>query len=125
MQAIKREHCNAEDSVFEFAVPNYGTQTKSKIEYYFVAEPENGYAECEIERYPMEDEKKLTEHKHQRRAEPVSHFDAAKGVRNEQLQQLDSPPLLDQEFVGARLCARPRIEHDFHIVLPSFSPGVT
>ena len=46
-------------------------------------------------------------HKHQRRAERLAHFDAAKGVRNEQLQQLGSPPLLEQEFVGARLYTGP------------------
>ena len=63
--------------------------------------------ECAIERYPMENAGKIADQKHMRRPTACEHFDAAKGVRNEQLQQLGSPPLLEQEFVGARLYTGP------------------
>ena len=36
------EHCNASDANLVFIASNYGTRTTSHIEYYFVADPNNG-----------------------------------------------------------------------------------
>ena len=41
-QGMFDEHCDSVDSDLEFVATNYGTHTTSKMEYYFVADPNNG-----------------------------------------------------------------------------------
>ena len=53
--AVLFEHCEAADSNFRFTAPNYGTETTSAIEYYFVVDPAAGITKLGLkEGYPEE-----------------------------------------------------------------------
>ena len=41
-EQMEREHCQSSDSMQVFETSNYGIDTRSDIEYYFVANPEEG-----------------------------------------------------------------------------------
>ena len=52
---VEWEHCMEEDSLKEFVVPNYLTETTSQVEYWFVADPSDAkLAELQIHAWPEE-----------------------------------------------------------------------
>ena len=136
-----REHTKCRDSQVMFEAPNYGTQTTSEIEYYFVTEPMCDQ-QSRFEVHPMgansvveefevlQDgelcwprEKKLEGRGNDplaasilRKPMPPEHFARELQMRNDQLAKLGLPLLQSLEFICGRLYVR---------VLPPLPPPGT
>ena len=54
LEGMRRDHCENEDSTIPFDTPNYKMVTTSKIEWWFVVDPERGLKEMRLESWPAE-----------------------------------------------------------------------
>jgi hypothetical protein len=106
-EGMRREHCKADDSAITFTSPQYGTQTQSRIEFWFVTSPEEGLAELELSSYPAEEDPSILDGSHARRPASIDAFAEQLRESNERLQALSSATLSDNEFFGARLFTGP------------------
>ena len=113
-----REHCMSADSRELFSADNYGTKTASRVEWYFVVDPEHGLAILGCISWPVE--KKLLQRvgdgkqdisragrEMPRQAKPPFAFIAALREKNAQLKDHEEEPLGDEEFSAARLYTGP------------------
>ena len=55
-EGLRRDHCKADDSNWWFTAMNYGVNTTSLIEWWFVVNPKEGVSELKLqgEKYPEE-----------------------------------------------------------------------
>lgn len=129
-EAMKREHATQRDSMEYFTVNNYGTCTTSKIEFYFVAEPEAGLDACGLSEYPKETKlpegEERDDRARMRRPNAIPKYDAAVKEKNEQLHRQGQQPLINEELVGARLYTGPmsaRRESNLRPLAPRAQPA--
>ncbi|KOO24567.1 pbs lyase heat-like repeat protein [Chrysochromulina tobinii] len=107
LEGMRRDHCENDDSTIPFETPNYKMVTTSKIEWWFVVDPERGLKEMRLESWPAERPDTLHGSAQGRREIPTSEFEAERANRNAQLRSLDAQPLEFEEFLGARLYTGP------------------
>lgn len=125
VEAMKREHCGMLDSELWFTTPNYSVETTSQIEWYFVADPDNGlaflqqapYYQGKLSGWPAEadmmdaegDENESSERreKHGREPRSLGNFEAEWAKVDEALEALEIDMLQEAEFIGARLYTGP------------------
>lgn len=105
---INREHCRCADSNEHFTANNYGTRTTSMIEFYFSFDPEEGeMLLAEVADHGWPGETKLPDGALPRRAMPLQAMMQKVHEKNQHLKKVDSPPLRDEEVLGARLYTGP------------------
>ena len=109
---MRREHCRSKDSLTPFCAKNYGTETTSVIEWWFVADPELGLKELDLQRWPLE---QLLRHEHSqgnmmhaktRRPDPPAAFEQRRHAINEALE-MHGGPLFEEEVIAGRLYTGP------------------
>ena len=120
---VRREHCDSLDSRWRFSSDEYGVQTTSETEYWFVVAPEKGLAHLGLTTWPVEartpDEAvvALTRAKRphptdasvdfKRRPKALRDFDAPVRDINARLVGMHVQPLRREELVCARLLTGP------------------
>lgn len=108
--AVMREHCSAADSDVEFTTANYGVTTTSRVEFFFVVDPENGLELTGRKSWPAESKPKGDEGATAmdgREAKALNTFEAMWAVIDERLEKLKEYPLREEEFFCARLYTGP------------------
>jgi len=108
LDAMLREHCGESDSAVPFIARNFGTRTQSRIEWWFVYDPEHGLDILELGQWPVEQslvDKGLSSHC--RKPLPPNKFDHERTSRNVQLSKLGHAGLLIAELLAARLYTGP------------------
>jgi NLR family CARD domain-containing protein 3 len=103
--SMEGEHVASADSRKEFHVSNYGTTTTSEIEWAFVYDPEGGLVRLGLNDYPQEEKLRgdPSTRSRCRVPKPPAAFDGPRRELKRRLQQCGCKPLLDVEFLGARL----------------------
>ena len=111
-EAMQREHTKRSDCKVWFVAGNYGVRTQSRIEWWFVADPEGKEAEAVLREedlpprtYPAETDN-LSFCK-RRYIVPLRTFDAAMAEVNAALRPMEMPPMRQEELIGARLYTGP------------------
>jgi len=118
---MQQEHCARADAELVFTVPNYGTNTSSKAEFYFVESGEAGVSKCKAHlskhlgiadgsHFPRE-ERLLADPQLKDRVRVAKSPDSFKALGwdkvNLKLAAMGSEPLTLAEFIGARLYTGP------------------
>lgn len=108
-ESMENEHMRQEDSNKLFKAPNYKTQTTPQIEFWFVADPSDAKLRMlKLNEWPHEPLASNDEpFKFARQALHPEHFEAELGDRNSRLRDLQMAPLVDEEFIAARLYTGP------------------
>ena len=121
---MENEHCKCEDSTISFRASNYGTETMSVIEYWFVAEPTDEKLEELTDQladvsikvtdvsaltWPTENPKTVKElpgFKPREKKLDLTNLPEAQEI-NSRLHDENMAPLMIEELVGARLYTGP------------------
>ena len=119
LEAMRTEHCKSVDSEIEFTTKNYELTTTSATEWRFVAEPQASDTwpvEENIKRALREETQGTASRASQdllatgakpRAVVPVAELEARMQTKNEQLEKLKEPLLIEEEIFGARLYTGP------------------
>eukprot|EP00966_Prymnesium_polylepis_P222468 5146893-Prymnesium_polylepis.1 len=103
-----QEHCEALDADVRFIAPNYGTETTSRQEYWFVADPIGGLDKVGLSQWPAtpsaRNDGTMSDG---RMPHPPAHFEPAWRKINAGLHELNERPLDMAGFVGLRLYTGP------------------
>jgi hypothetical protein len=105
--AMRTEHCSSTDSDIEFTTRNYGITTTPKIEWHAVLDPVDGLAQLKRTGYPEETFGIAQAHKRANRLRPLKELLPALQEKNERLNALGEPPLLNDELLAGRLYSGP------------------
>ena len=106
-EKMRREHCEERGAADAFTSSNYRVTTSSVVEWWFVVKPEEGLKQLRLSEWPVEHQWSDPDHKRPRTPRPLASFASERRHINQRLSTAGSTPLLDEEFVGLRLCARP------------------
>ena len=120
-KVMRDEHCDRDDSDSHFETMNYHLKTTSHIEWWFVADPARGREELnKIDCYgngtwdgskqplgPWPSEGGTMRSYMRRKPQPLEDFEALVRAVNMKLQEEGYKPLLEVEFIGARLYTGP------------------
>ena len=117
-KVMRDEHCERDDSDEPFETANYHLKTTSRIEWWFVFGPAEGRdelnkipcyktgewdgSEKQLDSWPGEDPEKIRGDARRKPCE-IQEFEASMRAVNMKLQEAGYKPLLDVEFIGARL----------------------
>jgi len=107
---MKSEHCTAVDSDEEFVTSNYKTRTTSKIEWHFVAEPNDETFLASISgKWPADDTppRCADGNLYERSPDPPSKFADKLREVNDELKEAGEPEMLMEELIGCRLYTGP------------------
>jgi len=105
-KALRAEHCERDDSGVEFLTSNYEMTTTSRIEWWFVADPDHGLSELGIPAYPVEKSGTLPA-EHMRKPLPQRALRPRLRAANKQLAALEEPPMVEEELLASRLYTGP------------------
>ena len=120
-KVMRDEHCDRDDSDSPFETMNYHLKTTSHIEWWFVVDPARGREELnKIDCYKERHLGRLEAATHRwpseegrcargarRQPQPLEDFEALVRAVNMKLQEEGYKPLLEVEFIGARLYTGP------------------
>ena len=124
---VRVEHTECLDARWKFSSEEYGVQTTSEIEYWFVIAPEKGLSHLGLGAWPAEARmpdaavQELVRAKHpneafRRRPHALRDYDGAVRELNTRLVQLHVQPLRREELVCARLLTGP-MRHKYNACL--------
>ena len=96
------------DAELIFEPPNYLINTNSKIEWWAVADPPRGLAECGLEHYPKEQRVGSPN----RKLYSPDDYQDRRNAMNDKLAAVGEPPLQLPGFISLRLYTGPRLYLD-------------
>lgn len=107
---MRNEHLFASDSHEKFTTPNYQTSTTSRIEWHFVADPEDEELLTEMHgRWPEDVTPPSCKdgQSFKREPRPLRTFEDEMRRVNEELEAAGEPQMLLDELIGSRLYTGP------------------
>jgi len=103
------EHCKAPDSDMLFVTSNYGIETTSRIEWWFVMDPLAGLTHLGLQNYPSETHD-CSGPRMRGAAGTKTHLRPRLAENNARLQEMDEEILLEAEMIGGRLYTGPSFQ---------------
>jgi hypothetical protein len=118
MTTMIDEHTMRYDSTCEFSHAPYWIRTTSRIEWFFVTDPEGGLAKLGLPEWPAEGEDAVekctvSSQSHplrpcdRRKPQPLSAFQHKLDRHNRVLQKYNLPAIMHEELIGGRLYSGP------------------
>ena len=104
MRLCRNEHCNMIDSSCTFEPPNFVIPTSSRVEWFAVADPENGLKYLGLKDWPKEARASSSGG---RKLLPPKAFQESWDAMNEKLTEIGESPLAMSGFVCLRLYTGP------------------
>lgn len=112
-EGMRWEHCERKDSHRPFKTPNSGITTTASIEFLYVVEPsmltEQPEGSSARRTLPSDMKDPGDGDQFLRHPKPPAEFAAKLAAKNEQLEELDLPGLILEEFHAARLYTGPMV----------------
>ena len=112
-EGMRWEHCERKDSHRPFTTPNSGITTTASIEFLYVVEPsmlaEQPEGSSARRTLPSDMKDPRDGDQFLRHPKPPAEFAAKLAAKNEQLEELDLPGLILEEFHAARLYTGPMV----------------
>jgi hypothetical protein len=119
LKAMELEHTAAADSLDEFTSADYGVSTTPQLEWFFVAEPEQGIEWPTETRNLGASEPSPSK---RRQPMPLGRLDVLTLIKNKELVELGQETLLFEELLGGRLYTGPMFQK-YNGSLRGFGPG--
>ena len=108
LEAIEAEHLHRDDSLVDFLAGNYGVQTTSTVEWFFVVEPTpERLAKLGLPGWPVEADDRMPDRGRCREPCALDHYLSEARTVNERLAAANQPALLIAETVAMRFYTGP------------------